>query len=57
MSKATEKKTDNTAKKSGKNATTNYAPDGHKFFCKRCFQHNGKCPKTGKHTKDSDCSL
>ena len=26
------------------NPTTNYAPDGHTKFCKRCKAHNGGCP-------------
>ncbi len=31
-----------------KNPTTNYPPDSHKRFCRRCMDHNkGFCPITG----------
>lgn len=30
-----------------KKSTTNYAPDSHKEFCKRCFAHNGRCTNPG----------
>ena len=42
-----------------KNPTTNYAPDTHKAFCKRCFwQYNhGVCPMTGTAFKSPGCSV
>ena len=46
-----------TIKASTKNPTTNYAPDGHKAFCKRCLAQNGKCPKNGKQYADKSCTL
>lgn len=47
----------NDSKSKQKNPTTNYAPDKHKEFCKRCFSHNGKCPNTGKVSHDPNCKL
>lgn len=51
------KKENSTSKSGCKNPTTNYAPDPHKAFCKRCFAHNGKCPNTGKKRPDNSCTV
>lgn len=44
------KKTDksqNVGRKRVKNPTTNFAPDSHKQFCKRCNDFNKGCPAKG----------
>ena len=36
---------------------TNYKPDKHQFFCKRCFERNGGiCPDTGRKAKKQYCN-
>ena len=51
------KKENSAPKCSCKNPTTNFAPDPHKAFCKRCLAHNGKCPKTGTNKIDKSCTV
>lgn len=52
---ASTKKTDRDDKKqSYQKPTTNYRMDGHKEFCKRCFEYNKGCP----HPRGMrDCNL
>ncbi len=40
-----------------KNPTTNYRPDKHSEFCKRCFAHNGYCVETGDLRKSFACNI
>lgn len=35
----------------------NFPLDSHKFFCKRCFEHNRHCPNTRSKRKDKECNL
>ena len=37
--------------------TTNYPKDSHKSFCKRCFNQNKGCPRTGSQKISGSCSL
>ncbi|MBO5019039.1 MAG: hypothetical protein J6D52_00085 [Clostridia bacterium] len=37
--------------------STNYAPDSHSAFCKRCYAYNKGCPNTKSKVKDSMCRL
>ena len=37
--------------------STNYAPDPHGVFCKRCYAFNKGCPNTRSKIKDVDCYL
>ena len=50
-------KKETTIKVSKKNPTLNYPRDAHRFFCRRCINHNGgKCPITNKRPAKS-CKL
>lgn len=37
--------------------STNYAPDTHSIFCKRCYAYNNGCPNTRSKIKDKECGL
>lgn len=41
-----------------KNRTTNYGPDTHSKFCRRCIEHNKlRCPMTGKPWPTKSCNV
>lgn len=44
-------------RKEQKKPTTNYAPDTHARFCKRCIMQNGYCLSNGTDKPDRDCKL
>ena len=37
--------------------STNYPPDPHHIFCKRCYKFNKGCPNTKSKVRDSECRL
>lgn len=49
----TKTKQQNVGRKTVKNPTTNFYPDSHKQFCKRCKTFNGGCPASNP----SGCDL
>ena len=40
-----------------KTRTTNFNPDAHSVFCKRCYKFNNGCPNTKSKKIDRECRI
>ncbi|MBR5223276.1 MAG: hypothetical protein IKT38_02355 [Clostridia bacterium] len=40
-----------------KKRTTNFYPDAHSMFCKRCYEFNKGCPNTKTKRIDRECRI
>ena len=51
------KNSNNINESTKKKISTNYPPDPHSVFCKRCYKFNKGCPNTQSKHKDEECFL